>query len=290
MAGHKNEALARIAEFLKGKEIDLFLAGPAFQAGRYGVSCGEICKFVSEKFGAPAVTSMNEENAGVEVYRENPFYILKGGASAGKMREDAAAMAAFANKIIAGEEILWADAEGYFPRGVRKEVFVDKIAADRAVDMLLAKIAGKPFETEYKIEVRDRVVPSKPVADLSKAKIAFISTGGLVPMGNPDRIPGGTASIWKRYDVSKMDSIKSGEFYSVHCGINTDYVNADPGVLVPLAALRELKKEGVIGEIHDYFYSTTGNLAALKDARRMGAEIGEALKAGQVDGAFLVST
>ena len=290
MASHKEEAIKRITEFLAGKEFDLFLAGPSFRAGRYGVSCGEMCKFMNETYGVPAITSMHEENAGVELFRDDPFYILKGGAGAAKMRQDVAAMATLANKIVAGEEVLWADAEGYFPHGIRKEVFVDKIAADRTVDMLLAKIAGKPYETEFKIEVRDNVVPSKPVADLSKAKIALISTGGLVPMGNPDRIPGGTCSIWKTYDISEMDSLKSGEFYSIHCGINTDFVNDDPEVLVPLSALREFEKEGKIGEVSHYFYSTTGNLATHKDARRMGAEIAEALKAEEVDAAFLVST
>jgi glycine reductase len=109
-------------------------------------------------------------------------------------------------------------------------------------------------------------------------------------MGNPDRIPGGTASVWKRYDISGMNSIKTGEFYSVHCGINTDFVNADPEVLVPLSSLRELVKSGEVGEVHNYFYSTTGNLAALRDARRMGAEIAETLKDENVDGAILVST
>jgi len=290
MASHKDEALKRISGFLSDKKFDIFLAGPAFRAGRYGVSCGEMCKFAVETYGVPAVTSMNEENPGVEVYRENPFYILKGGASAAKMRQDVGAVAAFANKLIAGEEILWADAEGYFSRGIRKEVFVEKTGADRTVDMLLAKIAGNPYETEYKIEVRDNVVPSKPVADLKKAKIALVSTGGLVPMGNPDRIPGGTCSVWKRYDISNMGALKSGEFYSIHCGINTDYVNADPEVLVPLSSLRAFEKSGEIGEVCKYFYSTTGNLAILKDARRMGAEMAENLKAEQVDAAIFVST
>lgn len=290
MASHKDEAIKRITGFLADKKFDLFLAGPAFQAGRYGVSCGEMCKHVNETYNVPAITSMNDENPGVDVYRENSFYIMKGSNSAAKMRQDMAAIASFANKVIAGEDSLGADAEGYFSRGIRKEVFVDKIAADRAVDMLLSKLGGQPFVTEYKIEVRDRVTPSKPIGDLRKAKIAFISTGGLVPVGNPDRIPGGTCSVWKRYDVSKMDSLKSGEFYSVHCGINTDFVNADPGVLVPLWALREFEKDGTIGEVHNYFYSTTGNLALLKDARQMGTEIAKVLRAEQVDGAFLVST
>jgi glycine/betaine/sarcosine/D-proline reductase family selenoprotein B len=290
MASHKDEAIGRIAEFLVGKEFDLFLAGPAFRAGRYGVSCGEICNWAHDTYNVQAVTSMHEENPGVDLFSESPIYILRGGASAAKMRQDIGAMATLANKIIAGEKVLWADAEGYFPRGIRKEVLADKIAADRTVDMLLAKLSGEPFETELKIEPRDDVVPSKPIADLGQAKIALISSGGLVPMGNPDRLPGSTCSIWKTYDISQMDSLKSGEFYSIHGGINTDFVNANPEVLVPLSSFRELEQEGKIGAIDQYFYSTTGNLSTLQDARRMGAEIGEELKARGVDGALLVST
>jgi len=290
MVSHKDEAIKRITEFLGDKEFDLVLAGPAFSSGRYGVSCGEICKFAHDTYGVPAVTSMNVENPGVALFMAESFYIMKGSRSVAKMRQDSTAMAALANKIIAGEEILWADAEGYFSHGIRKEVFVDSPAADRAVDMLLSKLAGKPFETELKIEPRDKVIPSKAIADLSKAKVAFISTGGLVPLGNPDRIPGGTCSIWKTYDISKKDVLKQGDFYSVHCGINTDFVNANPEVIFPLSSLRDLEKRGKLGELDNNFYSTTGNLATLKDARRMGAEIADALKAANVDGAILVST
>lgn len=290
MTSHKDEALKRIAGFLSDKEFDLVLAGPAFSSGRYGVSCGEICKFAHDAYGVPAVTSMNVENPGVALFTEDPFYIMKGSRSAAKMRQDSAAMATLVNKIIAGEEILWADAEGYFSHGVRKEVFVDSPAADRVVDMLLSKLSGKHFETELKIEPRDNVVPSNAIVDISQAKVAFISTGGLVPMGNPDRIPGGTCSIWKTYDISKKDVLKQGDFYSVHCGINTDFANANPEVIFPLSSLRELEESGKLGELDKNLYSTTGNLATLKDARRMGAEIANALKAANVDGAILVST
>lgn len=290
MASHKDEALKRIAAFLEGKEFDIMAAGPAFRAGRYGVCCGEICRFAHEKYGVQAVTSMHEENPGVAMFKEEPFYIMKGGASAAKMRQDAAAMAGIVNKMISGEEILWADAEGYFPHGIRKEVFAEKTAGDRAVNMLLAKLSGQPYETELKIEPRDNVVPSKAVGDLSKAKVAFVSTGGLVPLGNPDRIPGGTCSIWATYDVSGKDVLVKGDFYSVHCGINTDFVNANPEVLFPLSSFREFEKAGVIGELCNTLYSTTGNLATLKDARRMGKEIAEALKKEAVDAVVLVST
>lgn len=290
MNSHRAEALERIQGFLEGKDFDLFLAGPAFLAGRYGMSCGEMCKFVEEHYHVPTVTSMNEENPGVDAYRGQGTYILKGGKNAAKMRKDAGAMAAFANKIIAGEPILWADAEGYFKNGVRKEVFVEKTSADRAVDMLLQRLAGEPFETEYKIEVHEGVAPAPAVKDASKAKFAIVNTGGLVPTGNPDRMPSATATIWKTYDISEMDELKGGDFFSVHGGYATKYVNENPEYLLPVSSVKELVKEGVIGELYPAFYSTTGNITGLKDAKRMGHEIALDLKEKGVDGVIFVST
>ena len=287
---HQEEALARIKSFLDAVAFDIFIAGPAFQSGRYGMSCGAVCKFVRETYCVPAVTSMNEENPGVDSYRLNDFYILRGGKSATKMRQDVAALVKFADKILAGEELLGAEAEGYFPRGIRKEVFVERRASDRAVDMLLAKMSGKPYETEYRIEVHDKVAPAPAVKDITKAKIAFVNTGGLVPVGNPDRMPSAMASAWKAYDISALDSLKFGEFYSVHGGFDASCVNADPERLLPLSALRELTKEGKAGAIEPRLYTTTGNLTTLKDAARMGKEIAEVLKNDEVDGVIFVST
>ena len=46
---------------------DLFFAGPAFEAGRYGMTCGAICAIVQERLGIPAITGMYEENPGVDL-------------------------------------------------------------------------------------------------------------------------------------------------------------------------------------------------------------------------------
>lgn len=291
MNTNKAEALKRIQGFLDDKAFDLFLAGPAFQAGRYGMSCGEMCEFVSASYGVPAITSMHAENPGVDAYRANPdIYIMKGGKSAAKLRADAGLMAALANKLIAGEEVLWADAEGYFGHGIRKMVFVDKTSAARAVDMMLAKLAGEPYETEYKIEIHDSVPPAKAIADIKRASIAIVSTGGLVPAGNPDRMPSGTASIWKRYAIDQLDAFLPGAFFTVHGGYSGDNVNADPEVQVPLSTIKQIHREGGFGALHPFYYVTTGNVTALKEARRMGGEIAQVLKAERVDGVIFVST
>ena len=69
MGSNTEEALSRIMGFLEDKEMDLFIAGPAFQAGRYGVACGNVCKAVKEKFGVPVLTSMNGENPGADMFK-----------------------------------------------------------------------------------------------------------------------------------------------------------------------------------------------------------------------------
>ena len=289
MTGHTEEALARFRSFLEGKKFDLFLAGPAFQSGRYGMSCGEVCKFIRAEYKVPCVTCMNEENPGVDSFKTADFYIMRGSKSAAHLKKDAKVMAEFANKLMAGEEILWADAEGYFSHGVRKDVPCDSTPVDRAVDMLLKKLRGESFVTEFPIEKSDRVPPA-PAVDPKKSKIALITSGGIVPAGNPDRIPSGTASIWKSYDITAIDSFKKGEFYSVHGGYSTDNVNEDPEVLLPLSAVKELLNEGEIGQLYPEYFVTTGNLTVIKEAKRMGAEIAQKLLAEKVDAVIFVTT
>jgi len=58
IGSNTEEAINKILGFLEDKEFDIFFAGPAFQAGRYGVACGHICKAVKNKFGVEVVTSM----------------------------------------------------------------------------------------------------------------------------------------------------------------------------------------------------------------------------------------
>ena len=47
------EAKAEILEMVKKYNPDLFIAGPAFNAGRYGVACGTITDAVQNELGIP---------------------------------------------------------------------------------------------------------------------------------------------------------------------------------------------------------------------------------------------
>ena len=53
------KAKAEILEMVKGQNADLFIAGPAFNAGRYGVACGTVCDMIKEELGIPVVMAIN---------------------------------------------------------------------------------------------------------------------------------------------------------------------------------------------------------------------------------------
>ena len=294
VGSNEDEAVERILGFLEDKDFDIFFAGPAFQAGRYGNACGVIGKAVKEEFDVPVISSMNIENPGVEMFKKD-IYIFPGGHSAAKMREDVNNMVEFGNKLLNGEEPGSADEEGYYKRGIRHQVFRDdeKPAADRGVEMLLKKLNGEEFESELPIPEMDRVEIADAIEDLSEAKVALVTSGGIVPVDNPDKIQSASATRWGRYDISGMDKLENRDndaFKTIHAGYDPAAADSDPNRVVPVDAMRYFEKEGKIGELHNYFYSTVGTGTTQGEASRMGKEIVQKLKEDNVQAVILTST
>lgn len=291
MGSNTEEAVEKIKGFLKDKEFDVFFAGPAFRAGRYGVACGTICKAVQKEYNVPTFTSMNEENPGVEMFRKET-YIFKGGASAASMKKDIEKVTSFAKRKLNKEETFWASKEGYYGRGIRHQVFLEEevMAADRVVDMLLKVINNEEYITELPMETAEAVEPAPPIRDLSKAKIALVTSGGIIPKDNPDKIQSASATRWGKYDTSDMDLLKSGEYKTIHAGYDPTEADKNPNIVAPVDVLKEYEKEGKIGEFYKYFYSTVGTGTTQSEATRMGEEIAKELLEAQVDGVVLTST
>ena len=291
MGSNTEEAVETILGMLEGTKMDIFLAGPAFQAGRYGVACGTIAKAVKEKFNVPVVTSMNEENPGVEMFKKD-MYIMRGGNIAARMRKDVAAMVSLANKLLGEEELKSAQEEGYFARGIRHQTWITEgtPASERMISMLLKKLAGEPFQTELPIPKIDRVPIAPAVKDLSKARIALVTTGGIVPTDNPDHIQSASATRWGRYDISGSFALKSGEYKTIHAGFDPAAADADPNVITPVDVLKQLEKEGVFGSLHPYFYSTVGTGTTEAEAQRMAREMVPYFEEDHVDAVIMVST
>jgi len=264
------------------------VAGPAFNAGRYGMACGLAATAAAAR-GLATVTAMYPENPGVEVYKANT-YILPAANSARGMSQAAPALAAFILKLLDGRKLGSPAEEGYIERGVRVNTFLDEIGAERAIRMLLKKIKGQPFVTEYKMPVFDRVTPRPAVMDMSKATIALVTSGGIVPKGNPDHIAASSARNYGSYSLAGVMDLTAETFQTAHGGYDQTYANEDPDRVLPVDVLRNLEKEGRLGRLFPTFFSTVGNGTAVGNAAKWGGEIGRKLKDAEVQAVILTST
>jgi len=285
---HEAEAVARLLAMAKSYPADVLVLGPAFSSGRYGTACGTLAR-AWQALGKPAVTAMNENNPGVELFRGD-VHIVRTGPSAATMREALPKLAALAVKLARGADTGSADESGYFPRGVRRNIRLALGAGERGVDMLLAKLAGRPYRTELPIERFETVPPSPSVPVLSRALVALVTESGLVPYGNPDKLETWNASKWFKYSIAGRLGLERGEWEAWHGGCDTAGTNDDPDRAVPLDACRRLEQEGIIGRLYDYYYVTTGNMANIKTMAKLGAEIARDMKAQGIQAAILTAT
>lgn len=134
------------------------------------------------------------------------------------------------------------------------------------------------------------VNPALPLKTQSRPVIALVTEGGLVPMGNPDKLESARASNFLRYSLEGIDDLRPGEFESIDRGWNNKYVNDDPNRLLPLDIMREFEKERVHSELYAYYYTTTGAGTSVDNAKKMGKKIGRELKARGVSGVIFTST
>ena len=137
---HMKEAQEQIIQMVKDQQADLFVAGPAFNAGRYGVACGTICDAVKEELGVPVLTGMYEENPGADMFKDK-VYIIPTKNNAAGMRKAVAVMAPMALKLAKGEPIGASCEDGYMPNGIRVNFFEKERGSKRAVKMLIKKLA-----------------------------------------------------------------------------------------------------------------------------------------------------
>lgn len=283
------KAKAEILEMVKGQNPDVFIAGPAFNAGRYGVACGTVCDMVQEELGIPAVTGMYVENPGADMFK-NKVYTVPTKNSAAGMRDAVKKLAPLALKLAKGEKIGASCEDNYMPNGIRVNLFEEKRGSKRAVEMLLKKIAGKPFVTEFPMPTFDKVDPQPAIKDLSKATIALCTSGGIVPKGNPDHIESSNATRYGEYDITGVDDLTEETYETAHGGYDPVYANEDADRVLPVDVMREFEREGVIGKLHNKFYSTVGNGTAVLSSKAFAEEYAQKMIADGVDAVIMTST
>jgi glycine reductase len=280
---------AALVELMREHAPEVLVAGPAFAAGRYGLACGHLCVAAAERLGIPAVTAMAPENPAVELFRDRVL-IARTGGTAREMADALAALARLAVRLGRGERIDRPAEAGCFPRGLKRSMIRAEPAARRAVDLLLQKLGGEPYRSEISIPTFDRVPLAAPPADLSRALVAVVTDGGLIPAGNPDGMPAGFTDRRTTLSVAGRERLDTEAFDVNHGGYDTRFVRADPNRLVPLDALRELEAQGAIGRLLETVHSTAGLGMSLTNARRLGREIAGSLKRDGVEAVILTST
>ena len=292
---HKEDAIQAILDAVRAAAPEVLVAGPAFNSGRYGLSCVEICNAVANALKIPCLTAMHGENPGVDSYREfanAQVFCLPTAETTTGMADALTRMAPFALRLARTDIIGSALNEGYLGRGIRRFEKTHRRGAERAIDMLLKKIHGEPFDSELPMEVWDDAVPARPLAQVKDRNIALVTTSGVVPWGNPDRFKTYRNTYWRKYNIAELKELEPGKWEAVHGGYNVAYMNQNPHYGVPLDALRTLEAEGAIGpgRLYPAYYVIPGNQGSPAVMRRLGQEIAADLKKDNVEGVLFVAT
>ncbi len=286
---HTDTALPAVLDMIAAAKPDLVIAGPAFNAGRYGVACGMVADAAQERLGVKAITGMYVENPGADMYAEKVYVVSTRNSAAG-MRDAVKKMVPLALKLVDGERIGASVEEGYIPRGIRVNLFEKERGSKRAVDMLIRKLKDQPFETEYPMPDFDRVPPMPAVKDIGRAKVALVTSGGIVPFGNPDHIESSNASKYGRYDLNNITDLEEGKWATAHGGYDPVYANKDADRVLPVDVMRDLEMEGKIGSLFRYAYSTVGNGTAVKSSKAFAEDFAKELIKENVQAVILTST
>jgi glycine reductase len=284
----RDAAMVAVETHLRALQPDVVIAGPAFGSGRYGLACVDVCR-TAQAMGIAAITGMHPENPGVAASRPHVLIVPTGETSA-DMPQALAAMTRLVLKLGHGEDLGPAAHEGYLPRGIRRVYERQRPGYQRALDMLLRKLHDQPFVTEVPIHAPERVPPALPLAHLSGATIAMVTTGGLVRKGNPDKQVSANATRYYRHAVSELRSLSGTAWEAYHAGYFNHIVNANPNYILPLNFLRDLEEAGRIGGVHDWIYALPGVSTPVAASQRMGRDIAKDLQEAHVDGCLLVAT
>lgn len=164
-----------------------------------------------------------------------------------------------------------------------------KEAPKRCLDMLLAKYNGKPYQSEVIMEEPEKSPVPYLGCRLEEATVLLVTDGGLVPKGNPDRMPSTNAGKFGVYSIEGKNNLKAEEYEVSHQGYDTTYVAENPNRLLPVDILRELEEEGRIGKLYDSFISTAGVMTSTEKSTELGKKIAAYVVTHPIDAVLITS-
>lgn len=281
--------LEEIERLITEVKPDVVVAGPAFNAGRYGLACGYVGRLAKKKLGIPTIIAMYPDNPAVDIYKQD-VYIYPVGEKAAAMRQAIPALAPVILKLGKNGKLGPALEDGYIQSGVRWNEFVEKPAALRSIEMLMKRLGGEDPATEVPLRGFEQVEPAEPLKDLASATIAIVTGGGMVPRGNPDKLKQAFADRYGVYSIDGLKDLPAGDYKGIHGGFDSSWVDEDPDRVVPVDALRKLEEKGRFGKLHNEYFSLCGIGTNVAMSKKLGAEIAEELKRKGVSAAIYTST
>jgi betaine reductase len=287
----EEKALSAIRDALEQFQPDLFLAGPAFNAGRYGLACAKVCSWVRDNWRIPVITAMHEDNPGTKEIGRHVF-VIQTSNSAASMQESLRRFSLLIELLLAGSKTAIENFRAEYCLPIPRRFTVRSGAPDyaRAVDLLVAKLKGQPYESEIpRVEAKQHPIPNL-TGNLRDATVALVTEGGLVPKGNPDSLESSRGSKYFKYAIEGREDLSQGEFEAMHTGYDTSTVNKDPDRIVPLDAMRVLEKAKRFNKLHSHYFVTTGTGAMPSKMEEIGAGIAEELAGCGVGAVILTAT
>jgi glycine reductase complex component B subunit gamma len=287
----EEKAFRVIRDTLEQFRPDILLAGPAFNAGRYGLACAKVSSWVRDNWRIPAITGMHEENPGTKEIGRHVF-VIQTGASAAAMQETLKRFSFLIEQLLAEDKDGIEDFRAEHCLPIPRRFTVTSGAPDyvRAADLLLAKLKGESYESEIpRVEAKQHPIPNL-TGGLKAATVALVTEGGLVPKGNPDRLESSRGSRYFKYSIDGREDLRRGEFEAMHTGYDTSTVNQDPDRIVPLDAMRVLEKAKRFNKLHDHYFVTTGTGAMPTKMEEIGAGIADELASSGVGAVILTAT
>ena len=234
-------ATETVLGMIREKNPDGVICGPCIQrrAVRRGVR--HSCRSGKEQLGIPVVTGMYKENPGADMYK-NKVYICETKNSAAGMRRGGKKMAPLALKLVKMNPSVHRRKRGICRTGIRVNFSRKKTGAGRAVDMLVNKLNGREYVTEYPMPSFDRVEPGPAIKNMAFARIALVTSGGIVPKGNPDHIESSSASKYGCYNIEDVTDLTEESYETAHGGYDPSYANQDADRVLPVDIIREFFK------------------------------------------------
>ena len=222
-------ALGRIVELVRESGAEVLVAGPAFGSGRYGLACAQVCQRVGSALGIPVVSGMHPASPGAEQYRGQVYMASTSdtavgmGAAIEVMAKTGGEAGSGGGARACGRGRVHSDGSGE-DAGARED---DGAAAGRHGaeegergafrDGMAAAFDGEDIE------------PAPAIGSVAGARIALVTEGGVVPRGNPDKIPSGWAKHWARYDIGEVSDFSTRGMAVGARGIRYDEGESGPG-------------------------------------------------------------